>query len=164
PVAPITAARHPRAIVDEALQRRAAYITDHAGALYELDLYAVVLYESPTLPRQQWRHRVGAWMPQALSIGATTRALDVELRQARTALPHKTLGFVTHLADTVAPVLLGKRDAFRFFRCLLNYTPYKREWPALKYDTHLDVYGSDSTLECHRDCLRLDDVYVKVLT
>jgi hypothetical protein len=49
-------------------------------------------------------------------------------------------------------------------RRLVNYTPYKADAVALKYDTHLDFYLSDSALECHRDHLRVDDVDVKVLT
>jgi type IV secretion system protein VirB4 len=164
PAAPIIAAKHPHPIVHDALQRRVAYFASKADALFELDVYFVVLYESPRLHRQRWNHRFGGWTAGALSFGATARALDAELRQARATLHHKTLGFATQLVDTIAPVLVGKREAFRFFRHLLNYTSWKRDVPALKYDTHLDVYASDSTVECHRDCLRVDEAYVKVLT
>src|ERR1043166_8438095 len=164
PAAPITAAGHGNPVVHQALQRRAADLTDPADALFEVGLYFVVLHESPALTKKHWGTAFSGWLGQGLFTGATIRTLDAELRQARATLQNKTLGFVTQLADTVAPVLLGKRDAFRFFRHLVNYTPWKREVPALKYDTHLDVYVGDSTLECHRDCLRLDDVFVKVLT
>ena len=58
----------------------------------------------------------------------------------------------------------AKDEAFRVLRRLVNYTPYKAYGVALKYDTHLDFYLSDSALECHRDHLRVDDVDVKVLT
>jgi len=46
----------------------------------------------------------------------------------------------------------------------VNYTPHKADGVALKYDTHLDFYLSDSALECHRDHLRVDHFDVKVLT
>ena len=164
PAAAITAARRSSPIVDEALQRRIADLAARADALYEFDLYFVVLHESPPLTQRHWNTALSGWIGRGLSAGATMQSLDADLRQARATLHNKTLGFVTQLADTVAPVLLGKLDAFRFFRQLVNYTPWKRDLPTLKYDTHLDVYVGDSALECHRDCLRLDDVFVKVLT
>ena len=158
PAAPISAANHARPTVQNALQRRTDYFTSKGDTLFEFDLYVVVLYESPAFQSNRWVH---SW---PLSTNASAQTVDAELRQARATLHNKTLAFATQLADTVAPVLLPKGEVFRFFRHLLNYTPWKRESPALKYDTHLDVYVSDSSLECHRDCLRLDDAYVKVLT
>jgi type IV secretion system protein VirB4 len=163
PADPITADAHPHEIVHAVLQRRVAHLSADADTLFEFDLYLVVVYESPTL-HEQWGRRFGRRVTEAFSVRSTARSLDANLRQARATLHNRTLGFVTQLTDAVAPVLLGKQDAFRFFRHLLNYTSWKRDLPALKYDTHLDVYASDSTVECHRDCLRVDDVFVKVLT
>src|SRR4249920_3664344 len=40
--------RHPHPVVDEALTSRAAYLTAKRDALFELDLYLVILYEGWT--------------------------------------------------------------------------------------------------------------------
>ena len=68
------------------------------------------------------------------------------------------------LADTIRPELLPKNEAFSFLRQLVNYRPYKRDGVALKFDTHLDFYLSDSAVDCHRDHLDVDGYCVKVLT
>ena len=164
PAPAITAANHERTTVQDALQRRVSYFASKADALYEFDVYFVVLYECPTLQRGRWARGLTGWNLSALSTKTTTQTLDTEVRQARATLHNKTLAFATQLADTLKPVLLTKGEVFRFLRHLVNYAPWKREHPTLNYDTHLDVYVADSTLECHRDCLRVDDAYVKVLT
>ncbi len=46
----------------------------------------------------------------------------------------------------------------------MNFAPHKAEGPALGYDQFIDYQLCDSALECHRDYLRLDDYYLKVLT
>jgi len=165
PASPICAVDHPHPVVHDALLRRLAYFASKADALFELDLYFVVLHESSTLQRQGWTRRLlGGSLGPSFSVAATASLLDEDLRRARATLHHKAQAFVTQLADTIAPVRLDKVESFRFFRQLVNYTPWKREFAALKYDSHLDVSVGDSTLECHRDCLRLDDMHVKVLT
>src|SRR5207248_2804783 len=132
PAAAITAASHRNPTVHEALQRRTSDLTARGQALYEFDLYFVVVHESPGLTHKHWGTALSGWIGRGLSAGATRQTLEADVRQARATLHNKTLGFVTQLADTVAPVLLGKRDAFRFFRHLVNYTPWKREVPSLK--------------------------------
>ena len=60
--------------------------------------------------------------------------------------------------------LLGKQEAFRVLKRVLNFAPLKLQCARLKHDTFLDYYLCESQLECHRGHLRLDDYYVKVLT
>src|SRR5690606_12643046 len=67
------------------------------------------------------------------------------------------------LQETLGVRLLNKKEAFRFFRRLLNYSPSKQHVD-LQYDSHVDYFATDSAFECHRDHLRLDDYYVQVLT
>ena len=59
---------------------------------------------------------------------------------------------------------MEKRETFAFLRRLLNYTPHKADAVGLTSDTALDFFVADTTLECHRDHLQLDDEHVKGLT
>src|SRR4030095_11683243 len=54
--------------------------------------------------------------------------------------------------------------AFCVLKRLLNFAPHKIESARRKHDTLLDYYLPDSTLECHRGHLVVDDYFVKVLT
>jgi type IV secretion system protein VirB4 len=169
PASPIAAAAHAHPVVHEALQRRVAYFAAKADALFELDLHLVVQYEG-WHPRRTTAERLAALCRAplaacrgALSTDTAAASLAEDLDRALTHLRQKADAFAIQLADTVKPALLPKADAFRFLRRLVNYAPHKRE-AALKYDTHLDFYVADSTVECHRDHLDVDDVHVKVLT
>lgn len=169
PAPPIVAAPNGHPVVHEALQRRAAYFAGKADALFELDLHLVVLYEgwrprSTTAERfaALWRSPIAS-SREALSADVSATALAGELDRAVVHLRQKADAFAIQLADTVKPTLLPKAEAFRFFRRLLNYAPHKID-AGLKQDTHLDFYVADSTVECHRDHLDVDDYRVKVLT
>jgi type IV secretion system protein VirB4 len=165
----MVAAAHAHPIVHEALQRRVAYFAAKADALFELDLHLVVLYEG-WRPRGTTAERLAALCRAplaacrgALSTDTAATSLAEDLDRALIHLRQKADAFAIQLADTVKPILLPKADAFRFLRRLVNYAPHKRE-ATLKYDTHLDFYVADSTVECHRDHLDVDDFHVKVLT
>ncbi|HEY6359027.1 MAG TPA: hypothetical protein VIX35_12315, partial [Vicinamibacterales bacterium] len=167
--APITYAAHPHAVVDGALQRRAAYLAAKADTLFELDQYLVVLSERWAAGRRRATRlsRLRAlvtWFPHALSADHVAAHLTAELDAAVHELHEKARTFTAQLADTVAPTPLGKQDAFTFFRRLVNYAPYKVDGIRLKYDTHLDFYTSDSAVDCHRDHLEVDGYRVKALT
>ena len=167
---PLTSAAHSQPIVNEALQRRSAYLVSKADTLFELDLYLVVLYEGWTL-RPTVASRLAAILKSPrvgirewLSTRALGTVIGEQLDRAVAHLRQKADAFTVQLADTIAPTLLQKADAFRFFRQLLNYTPHKVDDVALKHDTHLDFYAADSAIECHRDHLTVDDFAVKVMT
>src|SRR5258708_9919671 len=74
------------------------------------------------------------------------------------------MSFVVQMQDCVRVDVLDKQRAFRFFRRLVNYAPYKADSVRLKYDQFVDYQACDSALECHRDYLLLDNLYVQVLT
>src|SRR5450631_1925803 len=142
PAPVVTAAAHPHPVVDEALRRRTAHFAGKRDALFELELYLVVLYEG-AVTRPSWSHRLGELVAspatairERLSVRTVTTVLAGQLGRAVAHLHQKAEAFAIQLADSVA----------------------------LKYDTHLDFYLSDSALECHRDHLRVDDFAVKVLT
>src|SRR5205823_2973268 len=99
-----------------------------------------------------------------LSTKRSLLLLDEELERLRQHLLHKVDAFTAQLQDTVRPRVLGKREAFHFFRQLLNYHAVKASAVHLTRDSFVDYDVADSALECHRGHLRLDDYYVRVLT
>ncbi|MGE3335724.1 MAG: VirB4 family type IV secretion system protein [Rhodospirillaceae bacterium] len=98
-----------------------------------------------------------------LSRDEAVRLIEADVDRAIARLHAAARPLETLLADTVAPTRLGKREAFTFFRTLLNVAPEKVE-SSCCYDTHLDYFVSDSAVECHRDHLDIDGRYLKVLT
>ena len=170
PAAPIRSAGHAHPVVHQALQQRAAYLNAKADALFELELYLVVLYEGWTARRSLsgtmagLLRAPGSAVRSLLSVDAVTAGMTDEIARATAELHQKAHAFTVQLADTVAPTLLPKADAFRFFRRLVNYAPHKVDPVTLKHDTHLDFYVADSGIDCHRDALMVDGYRVKVLT
>jgi type IV secretion system protein VirB4 len=156
-------------VVQQAIANRIAYLESKSGDLYTHELYYVLVYEGwhrtrstldalrafPRRPRQT--------VTEFLSARAQTTVYAEELERASEVLLNKAQNFEVQLGETLGVRLLGKAEAFRFFRQLLNYSPTKQH-VELKYDSHVDYFAADSALECHRDHLRLDDYYVQVLT
>jgi type IV secretion system protein VirB4 len=167
--APIPFERYPDVpALDQAVQDRIELCNRKADALSDIDLFFVVVYEgAPFGTRtQSWQrffsHPLRCFR-ESLSTEARMEASRDQLKEARGRLGHKLHGFMVQLEDSARPVLLSKQDAFHFFRRLLNFEPHKAAGP-LKYDAFVDYQACASTLECHRDHLRLDDQCVKVLT
>ena len=169
PEIPHEDSRHP--IVQTAVGDRLAHLRAKVDALWGVDLYMAVVYEG-------WRHRQrsvaerlrrlfnapGAALTDWLSTDRTVVLMDDEIRHARETLSHKVENFVLQLRDVVGLNVVSKADAFSLFRRLLNFAPEKADAVRLKHDTFVDFYACDSTLECYRDHLRLDDHHVRVLT
>ncbi|MGE3341845.1 MAG: VirB4 family type IV secretion system protein [Vicinamibacterales bacterium] len=167
---PILASTGHRSIVDDAIRRHVDHLNGHRDDLYEVDLFLVLLYEG--LPRHRHtstrlegaiRHPRRA-LREWLSTRTVATLLEGELNRALAQFHQKASAFEVQLADTVRPTRLTKMDAFRFLRRLVNYTRHKVEGAALQYDTHVDYFVSDCSVECHRDHLDVDGISVKVLT
>jgi type IV secretion system protein TrbE len=158
---------HP--IVAEAVARRAAYLEAKAGELYTTHLYLVLLLEGGLAKGSSsgWMQRLArrplATLAGSLSERRTASMLTTQLDRACAELHQKADTFAVQIHDSVRPRMLEKHEAFAFFRRLLNYGPAAGH-AALKYDTHLDFFLSDATVECHRDHLDVGGVQVKVLT
>ena len=157
-------------LIHEAVQRRAEYLNERRGELYEIDLYLVLVYEglrphhsTSTQLRgllRDPRRALRDW----LSSSAVLQVVERDLDRAVAQLYHKAAAFEVQLADHLRPARLQKADAFRFFRRLVNYEPAQAEGAALQCDTHVDYFVGDSAVECHRTHLDLGDIRVKVLT
>lgn len=124
----------------------------HGRAVYEVELFLVLLAEDLTPRRRSWR--------QAFSPSSTLSHLEADVTAAAARLAEQARGFEAQIADA-GPLVLPKAEAFAFFRRLVNDTD---TGVALKYDTHVDFFMADASVECHRDHLVVGSTRVKVLT
>jgi type IV secretion system protein VirB4 len=160
-------------VVDAAIRDRIAYFRQKSETLFSLSICFVVLcpalgsrrpvasmlFEIPENPRQAIADLRARFFSRA-----SIRLNGREIAQAEAALRQKAENFCAHVSDFVSARILGKDEAFRILKRTLNFDPLKVQNAKLKHDTFLDYYLSESHLECHRNHLRLDDFYVKVLT
>ena len=158
-VTPPSPATHPNPVVRAALNERAAYIGTSGLGFFTCEHYLVLLYErfarrSAPLTR--------SW--HALSTPSRQSDLSAQLDQAVDAVLQQASTCAALLADVLNPQRLTKTETFRFLRRLCNYTDWKSDAAPLKYDTHLDFFIADSSLECHRSFLQVDEHRAKVLT
>lgn len=158
------------ALVQEAALSRVEYLEDKADQIYSLEGYLVVLYSgsrhSLTFAdklKLVSRHPV-AGVASMLSTDKTVLLMQERIDGGQQALLNKVNSFVVQLRDFVPVEVLGKAEAFTFFRRLLNFDQLKADLPSLHYNAFLDFFVADSAIECHRGHLRVDDFYVKVLT
>jgi type IV secretion system protein VirB4 len=169
-VAPIVAAPCASAIIDQAVQARAAHLNARAGELFEMEVYLVLMLEDlaeatrlGTRVERTWRNPRAA-LRSWLSPGTVMTLLEEDLTRAVGRLHQQARALEVHLADTVRPRRLSKTEMFRFFRRLVNYDPAIADAASLTYDAHLDFFVADSSLECHRTHLEVGETRVKVLT
>jgi type IV secretory pathway VirB4 component len=167
---PLPAEHHPNPVVQEATAARLEHLQGKARTLYSIDTYLAIVYEGwrPTQDRPaqllRWLTQPRRAVRELLSSRETIDTLQRELDLARELLMNKTASLVVQLRDFLEVEILDSQRAFHFLRRLLNYAPSKVDGVRLKYAQFVDFQACGSSLECHRDCLRLDDAYVAVLT
>ena len=169
-IEPIPAPTYSRPVVDDAIRRHVGHVNARRDDLYDIELYLVLVHEGLARRRQTstrlrglWRHprrALGEW----LSTNTTVSVLESELNRELAQFHQKASGVEIQLADGLRPTRLNKTEAFRFMRRLVNYTPHKTAGADLQYDTHVDYFVSDCSVDCHRSHLDVDGVHVKVLT
>jgi type IV secretory pathway VirB4 component len=152
----------------EAVESRAAYLD--AKRLYRLEIYMAVVLER----RQRSlafgarlaaiAQNPGAILRPALSARESSAAFDEGLERSRQELAAKVGSFAAQLRDFLKIEILEKQQAFSFLRGLVNYAQHKVNDVRLGFDPFVDFQMTGSSLECHRDHLRLDDYYAQVLT
>lgn len=155
--------------VREATRNRIEYLRSKEDSLYTVDLAFAVVHD-PGLGKQDLSARlrtalrhpshVREWLSQSAAI----TIIENDLGRAMQALTNKVSSFVVQLRDVVELQVLDTQQAFQILGRLLNYTPFKTEALRLHAPHDLDFQLANSTLECHREHLRLDDYYVRVLT
>jgi len=157
-------------VVERAIQDRIGFLHGKADSLYSLELYFVLIYEG-------WRQRgvsqnrlrqlvrdPAHFVKTSLSAKQQLIILASELSQAQQALSSKVASFLVQLRDLVNAEPLKKDKAFQFLSRLVNYAPYRADHMGLKYDLFVDQQLARSSLECHRDHLRLEDYQTKALS
>jgi type IV secretion/conjugal transfer VirB4 family ATPase len=161
---------HANPIVERALRDRAEHIESKADDLYKLDLYFVILYEG-----SRHRQTIGDQFRVALQdpvsfLGAcfsndkTIELIDESIARGQAILTQRVNSFIVQLRDAVELDVATKREAFALYRRLLNFNPDKTDEVGLQHDSYIDYFVCDSEIECHRDHLRVDEYFVKVLT
>jgi len=167
--APLPHRHYDNPVVEQAIANRMAFFAAKSDNLYTIDIFFVLMFEgwnraanSPEKLRGLV-NRPAAAAREILSANQRLSILEDDLDRAREVLGNKAASFVVQLRDPLGVELLDKAAAFGFFRRLLNVAPHKLH-SRLKYDLHLDYFACDSTLECHRDHLRLDDYFVEVVS
>ena len=152
------------------LGHRHAWLGERRETIFRYGVYWVLLEER--------RDTVAAWRDVAerlarhpiehlhtwMSTRMTVLHLDGQLSDRVRRLRQRVEAFALQLQDPLTPQILGKHDAFAFWRRLLNYDRTVADAVGLREDTFLDFHVADSPLECHRAHLRLGDHYVRVLT
>jgi type IV secretion/conjugal transfer VirB4 family ATPase len=160
-------------VVDAAIKNRITYLSSKADSLFSMSIYYVVLHQGFPVSqkigsalaelRRNPRKALHALRAHFSSLGQTV-ILGQHLGEAQEALVQKARSFILQVSDFLAVRILDKQEAFRVLKRTLNFHPDKLELAKLKHDTFLDYYLPESSLECHRGHLRVDDYYVKVLT
>ena len=161
---------HANRVVQQAITNRIEYLQAKADELYSLDICFVVLFQgirsqqdiTELLTRLAKNPRAG--FRELLSQRSKATFIEQQIELATTTLQNKVSSFLLQLNDTLRAAVIPKQEAFRLFRRLLNFNPLKSDLVGLKHDTFLDFYCCDSTVECHRGYLRIDDAYAKVLS
>ena len=156
-------------VVEEAIADRIEYLNAKSSTLYSIEAYLAVVYED-WMPAQDLRGTLrhfatepkAAWR-RMFSTKHASADLAGEIDRAREVLAGKVTSFILQLQDAIEVELLDVQRGFTFLRRLLNYAPFK-EGMRMKHGDFVDFQACDSSLECHRDHLRLDDYYVQVLT
>ena len=160
-------------VVDAAIRDRVAYFSRKSDNLFSLSVYFVIL--SPALAARHSLAKTVLSIPDhprkalkevaaRFSSKATVQIDAAQIETAQTALRQKVDSFRMQVSDFVSVRLLPKQEAFRVLKQTLNFDSQKIANANLKHDTFLDYYLSESHLECHRNYLRVDDYFVKVLT
>jgi type IV secretion/conjugal transfer VirB4 family ATPase len=160
-------------IVDAAIRNRIAYLRGRSHTLFSLSIFFVVLYQpaqtthkltSALLDLSKSPSRAFPALQSHLSAKKRVLVLGEHLDMAQATLLQKVQSFILQVADFLPTRILEKQECFRVLKNTLNFHPAKIGLAKLKYDAFLDYYLCESHLECHRDHLRVDDYYVKVLT
>ncbi len=162
--------QHPDIPVDQALRNRASDIEAKADDLFTISNHIMILYQGShdldMLDEKLRRIRSDpfAAVRSLFSAQKTIELIDDEINRNEQTLINKVNSFIVQLRDAVKLSVATKEEVFTFYRRLLNFNPNKADLVPLCHDRFLDYFVCDSAIECHRDHLRLDDYFIKVLT
>ncbi len=166
-------AEYTNPLVRAAMEQRADFLAAKADRLYSVELFWIVLVDGsyartgllhalsqlPKSPRSSLRD-----LRALLSASKERTLLYEQIERDRMRLQQKVQSLSGQLSDLTEIELLGAEKTFRLVRRFVNFCSFKIQQSRLHGMQHLDWQICDSELEAHRDHLRLDDFYVRVLT
>ena len=157
-------------VVREAIRNRNEYLRSKGAELFSFETYLVIIckgqWGSPKIAERLSyfiRHPRRA-LRESLRANGRALVLDETIEATKRHLLRAVGNFLEQTADSLSGRMLPKKEAFAFFRRLVNPCRHKAAAVGLSYDAHVDFFIVDSELECHRDHLRLDNHIVKTLT
>lgn len=171
PVIPHT--EYTNRLVKAAVDQRMAHFASNADKLFSIEIYWVVLihgsYAKATLGEalRQLPSDMSGSVRDVLALFSRDYQrvfLRGQIERDYLLLRQKVTSLVSQLSDLVEVQLLGTEEAFRLLRRFTNFGPHKISSARLFGSRYLDFQLCDSEIEAHRNHLRLDDYYVKVLT
>lgn len=167
-VRPFEAGRCEQSVARDAIERRTVHLNERRDDLYEISLYMVLVYEGIARRGTRTRLRGALQHPRRalrdwLSISGVLKLLEADLSHAIQQLHNKCAALEVQLSDSIRLTRLTKTETFAFLRQLVNYDRGRPE-VSLQYDTHVDFFMADSSVECHRTYLTVGNARVKVLT
>ncbi len=144
-------------VVRKTVSDRNDHLRSKAAGLYTVQLFYVFLFEPPTLREQSGFSRT-------LSSNKVLRVLTDELERNRSILAGHAESFVRNIGDLLGIRILGKGEAFQFFRLLTNFDPEIARAEQLRHDGHIDFYMASSPITCTRDGVRVGEAELEVLS
>lgn len=170
PLPPLQPREYESSPLTVAVGHRAQFLNDRGAALYSYETYLVVICKSRwESPRVVDRLRQAVTNPNVAIRrwwSGEKRVLEIDqtIEESAKVLRRTVNSFREQVTEWLEPEVLSKAEVHRFLRRLLNPSREKADAVPLLDDCYVDFYAVDSELECHRDHLRLDEHFVKVLT
>lgn len=144
-------------VVCKTVEARKTHLESKSAGLYTIELFYVLVYEQPALTHDRAAKR-------SLSTKQILRVATHELKRNCTILLGRAQAFQRSMDDLLGTKLLEKREAFSFFRLLVNLDPEiaASEW--LKHDSHIDYYMPSLSLACTSEGIRIGQAQLEILS
>lgn len=140
-------------VVAETIVNRTAFLESRSHSLYSIQLFVAVLLDPGPVAR--WH---------GFSNRNAIRKAAAQLRRNQTILRQQVDSFVRAIGDLLGTTLLGKTEAFQFFRLLANLDQDLGAAERLKHDSHVDYYLSSVPLSCTSEGIHIGDAELQVLS
>lgn len=167
-IAPLETPSCRRPVGQVALQHRTDYLNARRQDLYRADHFLVLLHEGDAQGDTSTRLRNLCASPREalrrwLSTSRTLAVMSDALDESVTRLHQRADAVIVQL-DAFGLRKMAKSETFAFLRRLVNVDDEVAATAALAYDTHIDYFLTDSTIECHKDHLTVGTRGVRVLS
>jgi type IV secretion system protein VirB4 len=146
-------------LVEFAIRER----TRQLSSCSSISVYLVVLFARFRHPVTTWE-KLKRFAVSRFSETLTGASMEEHILYARQELIRTVENLAAQMSPHAPMRILRKREAFQFFRRLVNLDRDIADAVRLKYDTCLARQIADSPIEAHRDYLRIGDHYARVLT